>query len=76
MFKGKTEAATFTKRIKTKAALNSESIKEFLLTHPQLTRMAMGIGISAAIGVLLMIMSASPEQAFAWRPIKGQPMVD
>jgi hypothetical protein len=66
LLKGKTEAVevTVTKRAKT------------ILTHPQLTGLILSIGVSAAIGVLLMMLTASPEQAFAWRPVRGQPMVD
>ena len=77
-FKGKTEeeeAATKT-TTRINALLNNQALQNFLITHPQLTRIVIGIGMSAATGALLMMLSASPEQALAWRPIKGQPMVD
>ena len=70
------KAATVTKTTRTKAALNIKTMKDFIVTNPQLTRLLMSIGISAAIGALFMTLLASPEQALAWRPIKGQPMVD
>ena len=69
-------AVTATKTTRIKAALNIKTMKDFIVTNPQLTRLLMSIGISAAIGALFMTLLASPEQALAWRPIKGQPMVD
>jgi hypothetical protein len=75
-FKGKTEAAMITEMTKTKVALSSsKSMKDFIVTHLHLSHLVISIGISSAIGALLML-TASPEQALAWRPAKGQPMVD
>jgi hypothetical protein len=66
LLKGKTRGVglTLTERTKT------------IMTHPQLTGLILGIGVSAAIGVLLMMLTASPEQALAWRPVNGRPMID
>lgn len=76
-FKGKTEEGVATETtIRTKGLLNVKPVQNFIMTHPNLARMLIGLGISAAIGVLLMMLSASPEQALAWRPVRGQPMVD
>jgi hypothetical protein len=76
-FKGKIEEGGATETTtRTKALLNGKSMKDFIVTHPQLTRIVLSIVISAAIGALIMVLTASPEQALAWRPTKGQPVVD
>ena len=74
--KAEETAVTVTKTTRTIAALNIKTMKDFIVTNPQLTRLLLSIGISAAIGALFMTLLASPEQALAWRPTKGQPMVD
>jgi hypothetical protein len=47
-----------------------------MIAHPQLTRMVLDIGVSAAIGALFMMLLASPEQALAWRPVDGHTTID
>ena len=76
MFKGKTEAAaTITNRTKTKVALSSKELKDLTVTHPQLTRLVISIGISTAIGTLFMMLTA-PEQPLAWRPVKDHTTIE
>lgn len=70
MLRGKTEEGA-TKTTRTKALLNNKAVQNFIMTHPQLTRMVIGVGISAAIGALFVMLRASPEQALAWRPTGG-----
>lgn len=75
MLRGKTEEGA-TKTTRTKALLNNKAEQNFFMTHPQLTRMVIGIGISAAIGALFVMLLASPEQALAWRPTGGHITID
>lgn len=75
VLRGKTEEGA-TKTTRTKALLNNKAEQNFIMTHPQLTRMVIGIGISAAIGALFVMLLASPEQALAWRPTGGHITID